>query len=233
MTAPAAEPRAPLAVGETLTEAFHLYGAAFPRLLLAVCVFSLPLQLFAQYEVQRRFGPAESGWAVALQLALDSISSPFLAASAVLAADAAATGETSAPGDFLRRSARPWLRVLNVQVLSGLLIALGGVAFLVPGVILFGRYALVESVAVLEQPSLGRCLDRSRELVRGVTGRVLLLIAVLELPGLAAASLGGLLTAKPALSGVVAQACAGSLTNLAGMISWIGMFAVYRARSGT
>ncbi len=224
--------REPIPVGETLTECAFLYGRAFPHLLLAVAVFAFPLQLLSEYWLERRFGPAEIWRPLLLQLGLASIISPFLGAAAIIAADASAVGDTLSSGELLRRSARPWLRVLFAQQLSGALIALGVIAFLVPGVIAFARYALVEPVAVLERPSTVRCLDRSRELVKGATGRVLLLLALLELPGLAATSLGGLLTtANPALSGFAFTALTGSLASLAGMLTYVGMFVVYRTRS--
>jgi hypothetical protein len=232
LSAPTLSVRPSLALGESLIESLHLFTEAFPGLLLSVAVFSFPLQLLTEGLVEREFGPAESWRSVLLYLLLGSITSPFLSAAAVIAANAQLEGETLSPGRLLRRAAGNWYRVLNVQVLSGLLIALGAIAFFVPGILMLGRFALVDSIAVIERRPTGRCLDRSRELVKGATGRVLLLYVLFELPVLATASLGGLLTAKPPFSGFVFTALASSVDTLAGMLMYVGMFVVYRTRSG-
>lgn len=231
MAEPAPVVRAPIAVGESLVESFHLFTETFPALLLSVAVFSFPLQLLTEGLVERGFGPAESWRPLLLYVLLGSITSPFLSAAAVIAANAELEGETLPAGQLLRRAAASWYRVLNVQVLSGLLIGLGTVAFLVPGIVMLGRLALSDAVAVLERRPTGRCLDRSRELVKGATGRVLLLYLLLELPALVTASLGGLLTARPAFSGFVWTALTSSLDTLAGMLTYVGLFVVYRTRS--
>lgn len=231
MAAPAPVVRAPVVIGETLIESFHLFTETFPLLLLSVAVFSFPLQLLTEGIVERTFGPAESWRSMALYVLLGSITSPFLSAAAVTAANAHTQGEALSPRELLRRSASNWGRVLNVQVLSGLLISLGTLAFLVPGVVMLGRFALVDSIAVIERRATGKCLDRSRELVKGATARVLLLFALLELPILVTASLGGWLTAKPPFSGFVFTSIGSSLDTLAGMLSYVGMFVVYRTRS--
>ena len=231
MAAPAPVVRVPLAIGESLLECFHLFSSTFPLLLLSVAVFSFPLQLLTEGVLERSFGPAESWRSLLLYVLLSSITSPFLSAAAVTAANAHRAGEALSRRELLGRAASNWYRVLNVQVLSGLLIGLGVLAFLIPGVLLFARYALVDSIAVLERRPTGRCLDRSRELVKGATARVLLLLLLLELPPLVTASLGGLLTAKPPFSGFVFTSLTASIDTLAGMLTYLGMFVVYRTRS--
>jgi hypothetical protein len=80
--------------------------------------------------------------------------------------------------------ARTWDRlrdlILSAVVTTGG-IALGIVALVVPGLILFARWALVVPLIVLERLPWRAALARSNELVRGQTARVLAVFALLTL----------------------------------------------------
>jgi Membrane domain of glycerophosphoryl diester phosphodiesterase len=93
--------------------------------------------------------------------------------------------------------ARTWDRLRDL-ILSALVttagIALGIVALIVPGLILFARWALVVPLIVLERLPWRAALGRSNELVRGQTGRVLAVFALLTL-------IAVLLVAVPVLVG--------------------------------
>ena len=93
--------------------------------------------------------------------------------------------------------ARTWDRLRDL-ILSALVttvgIALGIVAFVVPGLILFARWALVVPLIVLERLPWRAALARSNDIVRGHTARVLAVFALLTLIAL-------LLVAGPVLVG--------------------------------
>jgi hypothetical protein len=93
--------------------------------------------------------------------------------------------------------ARTWDRLRDL-IMSALVttvgIALGLVALVVPGLILFARWALVVPLIVLERRPWRVALARSNELVRGQTGRVLAIFALLTL-------IAVLLVAVPVLVG--------------------------------
>jgi hypothetical protein len=75
-------------------------------------------------------------------------------------------------------------------------ILLGTIAFVVPGLILMARWALVVPLIVLERAPWRTALGRSNELVRGRTGRVLAIFVILTV-------IGALLAAIPVLVGYV------------------------------
>jgi hypothetical protein len=104
-----------------------------------------------------------------------------------------------AEGD--RTVTEPYARTrdrLRDLILSALVttvgIALGLVALVVPGLILFARWALVVPLIVLERLPWRAALARSNGLVRGQTGRVLAVFALLTLMAV-------LLVAVPVLVG--------------------------------
>jgi Membrane domain of glycerophosphoryl diester phosphodiesterase len=93
--------------------------------------------------------------------------------------------------------ARTWDRLRDLilsAVVTTVGIALGIVAFVVPGLILFARWALVVPLIVLERLPWRAALGRSNQLVQGHTARVLAVFALLTLIAL-------LLVAAPVLVG--------------------------------
>jgi Membrane domain of glycerophosphoryl diester phosphodiesterase len=90
---------------------------------------------------------------------------------------------------------REQLRDLIVSALVTTVgIALGVLAFVVPGLVLFARWALVVPLIVLDHAPWRAALDRSNQLVRGRTAGVLAIFALLTLIGL-------VLVAAPVLFG--------------------------------
>jgi hypothetical protein len=109
--------------------------------------------------------------------------------------------------------ARTWDRLRDL-IMSALVttvgIALGLVALVVPGLILFARWALVVPLIVLERRPWRVALARSNELVRGQTGRVLAIFALLTLiagPARRCSGPGRLLRARRRARSVARDPC--------------------------
>lgn len=79
----------------------------------------------------------------------------------------------------IRHTARhlPYWRLLAVDVLLALFVAIGLLALIVPGLFILGRLALVAPVVEIEDAGVRAALRRSSRLVRGNTLRVLALVA--------------------------------------------------------
>ncbi len=71
--------------------------------------------------------------------------------------------------------------LLGAVLLSGLGIGLGFVLFVIPGLILFARWALVVPLVMIERRGVREAMGRSSDLVRGRTGSVLVLVLVASL----------------------------------------------------
>jgi len=67
---------------------------------------------------------------------------------------------------------RNWGRVFIAQLLTSILIGLGFIALIVPGVVLAVRYALLYPVVVLEGAGTDKARHRSTELTRGVRWQI-------------------------------------------------------------
>jgi Membrane domain of glycerophosphoryl diester phosphodiesterase len=90
-----------------------------------------------------------------------------------------------------RTAAEPYARTFDrlpdliaSAVVTTVGIALGMVAFVVPGLILFARWALIVPLIVLEHRPWREALARSNELVRGRTLAVLAIFALLSVVAL-------------------------------------------------
>jgi hypothetical protein len=127
----------------------------------------------------------------------------------------------TAPGvnPSLTRSIRAtrWAALVAIDLLFALGMVIGLLLFLVPGLLFFGRYALVAVVAEIEELGVRDSFRRSAELTKGARRLVLALLlgAILigELVGNAAKELAGAITDDHFLADWVAASGAEILLN--------------------
>jgi hypothetical protein len=197
--------------------------------LVPVAALTLPAEL-AYEHVAKDFATDELWRPLALSTLVDLLTAPLLSAAAIFAAHADAEGRPLSAGEVLRGAFSSWMRVLGVQLLAGLLAGLGFVAFVIPGIVIMARLALVDVVAVVERRRVTRCLDRSRALVKGATGRVLVVLLLVWLPVIATAAAGGFAAELLPSGGAWLAAASGTVDNLALTFSYVGLFALYATR---
>lgn len=68
---------------------------------------------------------------------------------------------------------RSWGRLFAARFVAGLLIMLGFIAFIVPGIVLSVRYALLDPPVVLEGASTAKARERSTELTVGMRWQII------------------------------------------------------------
>jgi hypothetical protein len=176
---------------EVVGEVGHLFLARFWRTLVIVLLLLAPLELGVAL-LDPDFSSVEYGWWiwVGVSVAVTLVAFPWVIG-ALVHDVAERDGQVTEP------YARTWDRLRDL-ILSALVttvgIVLGIVALVVPGLILFARWALVVPLIVLERLPWRAALARSNELVRGQTARVLAVFALLTLIAL-------LLVAVPVLAG--------------------------------
>jgi hypothetical protein len=133
----------------------------------------------------------------------------------------------------------PYLATLSVvTVLYHLLVSLGFMLLIVPGLILLTRWALVVPVVVLERTSIGESFTRSRILVRGRGMRVFwtlfmagVLAGVLALvPLFVIVVAAQSLVASPTTAAVVAGIAAGGVTTPFVALCLVTLYADLRSR---
>lgn len=187
----------PLSLGEVLDAAFALYRSRFaPLLVIAVVCRVLPILLAVYFEL----APV-SDLLIVLQL-LASLLSLILVAIAVAAStfvvsDAYLGRETTA-GAALSRALPYVVTLVGISILTSLLVGLGFLLLVVPGLVFLAGFLLSPVVAVIEDQRISSdAMRRSWQLSKGFKGKVLLtmLVATLLLlvPILALSGMGGVL----------------------------------------
>lgn len=76
-------------------------------------------------------------------------------------------GEGVTIGEALRDGVRVWPKLVLARIVAGVLVALGLIAFIIPGVVLAIRWALIDCVVVMEFADSPTALRRSAGLTRG------------------------------------------------------------------
>jgi hypothetical protein len=200
----------PLSIGEVLDVSFGLYRSLFAPLLTVAAVCQLLPMAMAVYigatgEALVNLPMTFFYWALAVVM-----SSLGVAASTFIVSDAYLGRETTATV-ALGRAVSLLGRLIVISLLTSLLIGIGLVLLIVPGVILLAGLILSTVTAVLEgTPTATGAMGRSWELTRGFRGKVLLTMVVaflfLVVPSFAIGGLATLLGASDSLVVLVLEA---------------------------
>jgi hypothetical protein len=158
-----------VSVGAVLGDAWRVYVLLFRRSVLVAGVVYLAI---AALEVT-------SGTAAAVLGFLASFGGPVLVQGAlVLVVRNVHEGQRPAEVAELGRAAgRRFLRLLGASIVYALGIFLGLIALIVPGLLAAARWSLMAPEIMLEDRGTFDALGRSREIVRGRTWPVLLVVA--------------------------------------------------------
>lgn len=203
----------PLSVGEILDQAFGLYRrnlavlltitlacTAVPQIALSVIEVRAPT-IAAKAAILPWYFPALISFVVLSQLAIGA--STLVLAEGYL-------GRELGTGEALRRAWRSIGKIVGLSMSSSLVVFLGLLLLLVPGVIVFAGLT-VSTPALMIEPNLGpgRAMSRSWELTRGFRWRMLVLLLVPGvIMGVAAIGMGGVLGVIAALTGSLSHATA-------------------------
>jgi len=215
MPAPALRP---LSLGEVLDISFGLYRSRFAPLFVVSVVCQLLPALIMVYLGSS--GDLVGNWPLLLAYYTLAIilSSLGVAASTFIVSDAY-LGQQISAGNALGRATALLGRLIMISILSSLLIALGFILLIVPGVVLFAGLILSTVVTVLESPpSATAAMGRSWELTKGFRRKVLLTtlcaFLLLLVPSFAVEAIWGLLGSFAGESGGVAQLVTSSLLSM-------------------
>jgi hypothetical protein len=164
----------PLSLGEVLDVSFGLYRSRFASLLAVSVICQLVPALIRIYFGDGVAMLEDLPMALLYYTLAIVLSSVGVAASTFIVSDAYLGGEIPA-SVALGRAMGMMGRIIVVSMLSSLLIGLGMLLLIVPGVILLSGLILSTVVAVLETPENSTAaLGRSWELTKGFRGKVLL-----------------------------------------------------------
>jgi hypothetical protein len=173
-----------LSIGAVLREAIADGRSRFWLLLAAAIVVFLPIGLF-EVTVVEGLEETEGDDADGFRVAAAIVAAVAFTLTATLG-DVFYTGVVAAIvaegregvrhdlGEVLRRL--PYLRLLAIDLIFAVIVAIGLVLLIVPGLVAFAWFGLAAPVAKIEGRGVRDAFRRSRELVRGSSGRVLALL---------------------------------------------------------
>jgi hypothetical protein len=155
----------PRTIGEIVDATFNLYRAQFATIVtVALLIVGPPaiLKVVLPAEFQRVLDFVANLLVPIVQGAITSI---------VVAT--VERGETATAGDAFRSTGERSGSLIAVQIASGLMVFIGLVLLIVPGVIALAWTAVAIPVVMIERLGYSKAIDRSRALARGRRGHVL------------------------------------------------------------
>lgn len=189
MTATTAIRLEPMTVGQILDHAFQLYRRRFLRFVATVGVVHVPLSLLGLVGATLVYGdlgllgdlafagPAGMGFAAGMGVVLVAglfalIGFQLAHAALFKSVSAAYLDEDVGVGEAYRCILPRWPSLLGAVILVSLIVLVGYLLFVVPGVIWQLMFALTLPVLVVERCGVRRAMERSRELARGNLGKI-------------------------------------------------------------
>lgn len=167
----------PMGFGEILDVAFTLYRRHFGTFFLTALIPNLPLALFWMYLGSAAGGTPEQMSALGGVASLLVAPYSFLATALVWGAlvdgsSRAIRGEPVSLGGGYRRALASILPLIGASILAAILIGLGFVLFVVPGILLSVMFFAVYPAIVVEGEGPLSALGRSREIAEGGWARI-------------------------------------------------------------
>jgi hypothetical protein len=104
---------------------------------------------------------------------IEGIFGPIYVAAMIHALWQLKSGQRTRYSEAIAAGFRSWGRLFAARFVASLLIMLGFIALIVPGIVLCVRYALLDSPVVLEEAGTAKARQRSAELTVGVRWQIL------------------------------------------------------------
>jgi Membrane domain of glycerophosphoryl diester phosphodiesterase len=158
-----------------LKQAWTIYRTRFFVIAGVVLVIWIPLELFTSYMDYFVFGPDEIRKSFKLTQFLDNFIGIIATAGVIAIGYTACRGESLSFGAALQTGLYAWFRMWWTRLLSGLVVVLGCILLIIPGIYLLVRLALTEPIAVCEHISGPAAIRRSFELTKGHFWQIVLL----------------------------------------------------------
>lgn len=183
----------PLSLGEVLDTSLGIYRQQFTALLIiSILTQSAPLALSVYVEASGGLLQQPALWTLSMGLAL-VLGSVGTAASTFVVANAYLGTAITWQDAFLRST--PFMgRLIGTSMLVSLVVGVGFVVFVIPGMILLSGLVLASPALVLEDlpggtPAMARSWALSRDFRRRILAALLVAVVLLLIPGVALGSL--------------------------------------------
>ena len=163
-----------LNTNEIFSTAFNLYLDNFVPLFLIAVVSGLPGFLYSQYNMHRvlsgeAMGPSFGmlitllvttvGYTLGTGLTIELVSKKFL-------------GKSQTMGEYISNITPFLLPIVGLAILEGLVVGLGFLLLIIPGVVLYMGLSLSSQVLIIERSGVVDSMKRSWELAKGHKGEI-------------------------------------------------------------
>jgi hypothetical protein len=157
----------PASFGGKMVMAFRLLFGQLPLFAALVLTIWIPGHLLIDMAVASN--PNQADTLVVLQLGqlVEFVFGPIYAAGIITALAARMAGEKTSYLEAMRAGLHHWGRLFGARLVAGLLVLLGFLALIIPGLILATRYMLIDEVVVLEGAGVRESRQRSSQLTWG------------------------------------------------------------------
>jgi hypothetical protein len=167
-----------MTVGGVFGDALDLYGRLVRRSVTTAALVFLPIALVNALATVPSSLLAQAGIAL-VGLVLSIVGDALVQGALVELVRDVHEGREPAPPGVLYRRTRPRIASLvGGSFAYGISVVVGLVLLIVPGLILAARLALIAPLIVLERHGVGDAWSRSQTLVKGQTGRVLVIVVL-------------------------------------------------------
>jgi hypothetical protein len=157
----------PASFGGKMVMAFRLLLGQLPLFAALVLTIWIPGHLLIDMAVAGKPNQADSLTALQLGNLVEIVFGPIYSAGIITALAARMAGEKTSYVEAMRAGLHHWGRLFAARIVVGLLVGLGIVALIVPGLVLAVRYSLIDEVVVLEGAGARVARQRSSQLTWG------------------------------------------------------------------
>jgi len=157
----------PASFGGKMVVAFRLLLGQLPLFAALVLTIWVPGHLLIDMAVAGKPNQADSLTALQLGNLVEIVFGPIYSAGIITALAAQMAGEKTSYVEAMRAGLHHWGRLFGARIVAGLLVGLGIVALIVPGLVLAVRYSLIDEVVVLEGAGARVARQRSSQLTWG------------------------------------------------------------------
>ena len=198
--------------------------------MLAILTFSVPSNLIIEYAIYTLYGPDDFAAAFRISSLAGALLIPLYSIVAIRAASSQSHGDQASYRSLVRFSLAGWAGVFKARFLAAMLVGLGTLALVVPGVVLAVRFAFVEVVAIAENLNGTQARKRSAQLASGRARTILRLLATVACAAFVAAALAGFaLGFYPQVDNFVSAAIGDSLFDVVISTLYGGAWFIYNA----
>jgi hypothetical protein len=215
-------------VGHVLTKAWSVFSRNFLTFMLVTGIANLPPLLIQQPVPVAPADPFQNLRTTMLAAFLSIVLTYLATAMVVFGAFEVMRGRPVNLGESAKVALRRFFPIIGLAIVVPVLIYLGAILLIVPGIILYTMWFVATPVCVVERLGTFRSMGRSRQLTKGNRWRVLGLSLVIFIPALIVGSIvaGVMLQGGAAALNEAFGSTLGKIANLLWGAFWTAFYAV-------